>query len=220
MFEIKNNITGIRSSLRRWHVSAVIYITVWPVAGQICSLSHTGQHAPQGNTQVNTDKPSLVDLSRLVSLAKSAKYSLSVHICPSLSSPPLPLDLHRWVHIVLLSESHSFLSHQSLCLFAPWEEEDVPSCCAQLCLSEVAVCVCGHESDRGSKTPLQSRCPSICADHSLLFPPLPLSVTHIHTFTQRLLLQDSVTLLSENEKMWKYVKAKERGAEWRVEGWY
>lgn len=220
MFEIKNSITGIRSSLRRWHISAVIYITVWPVAGQICSLSHTGQHAPQGNTQVNTDKPSLVDLSRLVSLAKSAKYSLSVHVCPSLSSPPLPLDLHRWVHIVLLSESHSFLSHQSLCLFAPWEEEDVPLCCAQLCLSEVAVCACGHESDRGSKTPLQSRCPSICADHSLLFPPLSLSVTHIHTFTQRHLLQDSVTLLSENEKMWKYVKAKERGAEWRVEGWY
>lgn len=180
MFEIKNNITGIRSSLRRWHVSAVIYSTVWPVAGQICSLSHTGQHAPQGNTQVNTDKPSLVDLSQLVSLAKSAKYSLSVHVCPSLSSPPLPLDLHRWVHIVLLSESHSFLSHQSLCLFAPWEEEDVPSCCAQLCLSEVAVCVCGHESDRGSKTPLQSRCPSICADHSLLSP-LSLCLSHTST---------------------------------------
>lgn len=98
-----------------------------------------------------------------------------------------------------------------------------------VCFSEVAVCASerlreGHESDRGSKTPLQSRCPSICADHSLLCPLFfSISHTHLHiyTFTQRHLLQGSMTLLSENEKIpKKCVKAKEKGTERKVEGRY
>lgn len=123
----------VRSQPLTFTTSAVIYLVAQPVAVQMRSPSHIGQHPPQEDTQLNTDKASLVDLSQLVSLARFAKYSLSVHVCPSLSSPSLYLDLPPWVHIVLLSDSHSSPSHQSLCLFAPWEEEeeDVASCCAR-----------------------------------------------------------------------------------------
>lgn len=105
-------------------------------------LSLTAPHSPHANTQLNTDKATLLGLSQLVSLAKCVNHSLSVpHFCLWLPSSPFWTCLHGSILPFYLSPTSSHPIPHSASI-APWEEEDGPSCCAQVCLSEVTVCMC------------------------------------------------------------------------------
>ena len=114
-------------------------------------LSLAGPHSPHANTQLNTDKATLLDLSQPVSLAKCVNHSLSVPHFLSVCDSPLP-PFWTCLHGSILSfylppiSPHPIRHSASI---APWEEEeeeeDGPSCCAQVCLSEITVCVRLHE---------------------------------------------------------------------------
>lgn len=183
---------------------------------QICtsvsSLSLAGTHSPQASTQLRTDKATLLDSSStLTHRMCDVNHSLCVPLSLCLPSPPFWTCLHCSRLAFYLSPISPHPIHHPSSI-GPREEEDVPSCCAQVWLSEVAVCMCvfarlhSDMKERGEhlKTPLQSRCPSICADHSWLFPFYSLRRTHTaaghtHTRTYTHLLQGSMTLETENE---------------------
>ncbi len=174
-------------------------------------LSHglTGLHSPHANTQLNTDKATLLDLSLPVSLAKCVNHSLSV--------PPLPsfwTCLHDSILLFYLSPNSPHPIPHSASI-APWEGENGPSCCAQVCLSEVTVrmCVFVHfhegmkERKRASENTITEQVSLHLCRSQLTFSSLSESVSFCHThpvphtFTQGRLLQGSVTLATENAAM-------------------
>lgn len=182
-------------------------------SGLLCSctdrlpLSLTGPHSPQANTQLKTDKATLLDSSQLVSLSKCVNNSLFLSLGLPSSSPFWTFLYGHISSFYLTPISPHPISHSAS--FAPWEE-DVSSCCAQLFLSEVPVCVCGlawgHEGGRESIWKHHYRAgvlPSVLITvNFFLFLWFCLFLPHRHS------LQGSVTLLVENEKMWKWVKVK------------
>lgn len=123
----------------RW---AVVPFPVWLVV-QACSLSDGHSH----QTQTNTDKTTLLDWSHLISHAKCIRHSLSV--------PTTVCDPHLLVHSISSFYLAPILPHplHQSAITALWDEEDDPSCCAQVCFSEVClnVCICLHEGMKGKK---------------------------------------------------------------------
>lgn len=107
-------------------------------------LSLTGPHSPHANTQLNTDKATLLDLSQLLSLAKCVNRSLSVPHFLSLSVTPLylpfgPASMAPYCRFISLP----FLPIPSVTLppLHHGKEEDGPSCCARV-LPLWSNCVC------------------------------------------------------------------------------
>lgn len=103
-------------------------------------LSLTGPHSPHANTQLNTDEATLLDLSQLVSPNVWTTHCLSPTFSLSLT-PLFWTCLHCSILSFYLSPISPHPIHHSAPI-APWEMEDGPSCCAQVCLSEVNVDVC------------------------------------------------------------------------------
>lgn len=164
----------------------------WPKCKPLClpcsctdllPLSLAGPHSPHANTQLSTDKATLLGLSQPVPLAKCVNHSLSV--------PPLPrfwTCLHDSILSFYLSPIPPHPIRHSASI-APREEEDGPSCCAQVCLSEVTVCMCVferfHEGMKKRKGASENTITEQVSFHlcrsQLTFPSLSLSpsVTHI-----------------------------------------
>lgn len=115
----------------------------WPQHIQylpVCLAAVSILHSPRANTQLCTDKATLLVLSQLVSLAKCVNHSLSVPLwtlsASDSFSPPFWSYLYGSISSFYLPpiSPHPISNCASI---APWEEEDIPSCCAQVCLSEV-----------------------------------------------------------------------------------
>lgn len=113
---------------------------------QLCSstdlLPLRGPRLPHANKRLNSDKATLLNISQPVSLAKCVNHSLPVPSSVSDSSLlPLWTRPHGSISLFYLSpiSPHPIRHWASI---APREEEDGPSCGAQVCLSEVSVCMC------------------------------------------------------------------------------